>query len=319
MNTLAFPELARFRFCFRAIEPLALPAYSGSAWRGLLGHGLRRTSCVTGAKSCEGCLLLHSCVYARLFESHGGSGDDPRFQRRPHPYALTLLEAGGRRLEEGERMAVELTLVGEAIDALPYLAQAMIQAGRLGMGREHGRFELDGVQQEAGLGSDQWRQLLDEETGRLLLSKPQPMEIPPPTAAAVLELQTPLRIKRRGKLLGPREFQASDFLRALWRRMQDIGRFYGDARQGVELGLPQTRADFFDGSAELRLHWKDWKRFSSRQKAAMQMGGVVGQIHLRGEALEEWWPLIWLGQWLHLGKATSMGLGQYRVVGRPGH
>ena len=318
MNTLAVPRLARFRFRFRAIDPLVLSAYSGSAWRGLLGHGLRRTSCVTGARSCDGCLLLHSCVYARLFESHGGSGDDPRFQRRPHPYALTLLETGRRRLEVGDRMAVELTLVGEAIDALPYLVQAMIQAGRLGMGRQHGCFTLDGVQQEAGFGSDQWREMLDEETGRLLLSNSQPMEITPPAMAVTLNLQTPLRIKRRGKLLGPKEFQASDFLRALWRRLQDIGHFYGDTYQALELALPQARADVFDASADLKLHWKDWKRFSSRQKAAMQMGGVVGQIHLRGEALEEWWPLIWLGQWLHLGKATSMGLGQYRVVGRPG-
>ncbi|MEA3644219.1 MAG: hypothetical protein VBE63_30485, partial [Lamprobacter sp.] len=45
----AFPTLRLERLCFhfQAQEPIRLPTYSGSAWRGLLGHSLRRSVCVT--------------------------------------------------------------------------------------------------------------------------------------------------------------------------------------------------------------------------------------------------------------------------------
>lgn len=41
------------------------------------------------------------------------------------------------------------------------------------------------------------------------------------------------------------------------------------------------------------------------------MSGIVGRAELSGEALAACLPLLWLGQWLHVGKGTSMGLGRY--------
>lgn len=64
----------------------------------------------------------------------------------------------------------------------------------------------------------------------------------------------------------------------------------------------------------------------------MQMGGLLGTVtfensakHLSnakdakfdvlpGEGLAPFWPYIWLGQWTHAGKNTSMGLGKYEIV-----
>jgi CRISPR/Cas system endoribonuclease Cas6 (RAMP superfamily) len=45
------------------------------------------------------------------------------------------------------------------------------------------------------------------------------------------------------------------------------------------------------------------------------MGGLLGRFSLAGEGLEPFWPYLWLGQWTHAGKGTSMGLGQYRIGG----
>ena len=61
-------------------------------------------------------------------------------------------------------------------------------------------------------------------------------------------------------------------------------------------------------------HWKDWQRFSSRQKQAMKLGGAVGFCtleHLPPEIV----PFLIAGQWLHLGKNATFGLGHYRRVG----
>lgn len=66
---LKLPAIGRYRLVLEAKEPLRLPDYSGSAWRGVFGNGLRRTVCATGASSCDGCLLLNHCVYAYVFET----------------------------------------------------------------------------------------------------------------------------------------------------------------------------------------------------------------------------------------------------------
>jgi len=62
-----------------------------------------------------------------------------------------------------------------------------------------------------------------------------------------------------------------------------------------------------------QLRWSDWTRYSSRQKTRMQLGGVTGRFVLSGEGLAEHWPVLWRGQWWHIGKTTSMGLGRYRI------
>jgi len=60
--------LVRLRATLLAQDPLRLPAYAGSTWRSLLGHGLRQAACVTRARTCEGRLLASHCVYPRVFE-----------------------------------------------------------------------------------------------------------------------------------------------------------------------------------------------------------------------------------------------------------
>ena len=60
------------------------------------------------------------------------------------------------------------------------------------------------------------------------------------------------------------------------------------------------------------LHWYDWERYSGRQEARMKMGGLMGGTSFRGD-LAPLWPLIAMGEHLHVGKGTSFGLGKYEV------
>lgn len=313
MNLISLPSINRYRFVFELLSPLVLSEYSGSAWRGLLGHGLRRVSCVTRARTCDGCPLTDSCVYASVFESRSAKSGQGRFQVKPHPFVLTVVESAQRQIAAGENLELEISLFGKANIALPYLVQGMAEGGKLGMGRDHAQFVLTGLRQETVLGSGNWIDVYDLDQGRLSLSSVSPAELPPVPEQVDIELLTPLRMKRKGKLVGPGEFEAADFLRQLWRRVQDIGHFYGDGESAYELLLPTSRADSFE-DANIFLKWHDWTRYSSRQKTAMQMGGVIGQIRLQGESLKDWWPILWMGQWLHLGKATSMGLGYYQLI-----
>jgi hypothetical protein len=58
------------------------------------------------------------------------------------------------------------------------------------------------------------------------------------------------------------------------------------------------------------LRWKDWQRYSSRQKSTMTLGGIVGQVQFTNIP-DLLWPMLYLGQWTHVGKNASFGLGRY--------
>ncbi|MFW8601830.1 CRISPR system precrRNA processing endoribonuclease RAMP protein Cas6 [Desulfobacterota bacterium M19] len=55
------------------------------------------------------------------------------------------------------------------------------------------------------------------------------------------------------------------------------------------------------------------KRYSNRQRQAMMIGGIRGEISYRGEEIAEFIPLLSYCQQTHLGKQTSFGLGRIAV------
>ena len=60
------------------------------------------------------------------------------------------------------------------------------------------------------------------------------------------------------------------------------------------------------------LYWFDWERYSSRQQQTMKLGGLLGTLRLHGD-LAPFGHLLHLGQWLHVGKETTFGLGRYTL------
>ncbi len=307
------PVLFQYSFEFAAIQRIIESSTPGSAWRGLLGHGLRQSACVTRSVSCEGCLLLSGCVYNRIFESYELS-DESRYRKRPHPFVLRVGVGQRRReLQPGDRFGFGLVLFGSARETLPYIIHGMKIAGSLGFGSTKGQFSLVAVRSLSSDGSGCDTVIWRQEDGKMKRADIQPSLPPPPPPLIQIHFETPFRLKERGRLVGPREFTVDHFFKSLWRRSQDIGRFYGGP--GAQDVLPEEKPDGI-GVIEQNLSWFDWRRFSSRQKTVMNMGGIIGSFTLRNdERIAQWWPLIWYGQWLHVGKATSMGLGRYRVIG----
>ncbi|MFL6213004.1 MAG: CRISPR system precrRNA processing endoribonuclease RAMP protein Cas6 [Blastocatellia bacterium] len=102
---------------------------------------------------------------------------------------------------------------------------------------------------------------------------------------------------------------------------------------GIDLNAPRTILAAVHGSVRLDvnyrglidrassvrtrasgLHWRDWKRYSNRQRVKMNMGGFLGRIEYAGEVIQEFIPLIIAGKILHVGTGTSFGLGRYEVI-----
>ncbi len=309
-----YPPITRCRFFFEARDPVRLPPYSGSAWRGLLGHGLRRAVCMTRDTDCRDCLLADDCAYAFLFESPARS---ERAKRRsdhiPPPYILHLQRQGQRTFAAGDILTLEIRLVGRANHHLPYLIHAFDLAGQRGIGRDHARFQVERVE-AAAAGSGPWTTAYADGRMQGPVLRDGPLLFPEASTVTRITLSTPLRIKRLGRLITPATFHIEHFFTALARRIAEMGEHYGDNGQAIH--WPDLLGDRpLPEPLETELRWWDWTRYSSRQKRPMQLGGLIGSLTFAPGALAPWADLLWLGQWLHLGKIPSMGLGAYHLHG----
>ena len=58
--------------------------------------------------------------------------------------------------------------------------------------------------------------------------------------------------------------------------------------------------------------WAEWTRYSSRQGRQMTWDGFTGLATYEGD-LKPFWPYLVFGQWTHVGKGATFGLGKYRL------
>ena len=309
-GAVAIPRigLSRYRLRFEAERELRGGGYRGSAWRGVMGHALKKMVCVTRAQTCAGCLLEESCTYPYVFETptreKGILGRSPA---APHPFVLEVdaLADRGRRQE-----TVGLTVIGRGQQHAAYMIHALGQAGACGLRPDEVPLHLVEVSRESQPGSGRWESAVSEDG--LMTQVGDAAEAPEAPAALEIAFRTPLRMKRDNDLLTPATFRLADLTKALVRRVAMVAEYHGEEIWAPDFKALMAEAERLDWSWK-DLGWKEWTRSSQRQQAEMQMGGIVGRARADGEEWKKWWPLIWLGQWVHAGKATSMGLGRYEV------
>ncbi len=301
--------LAVYRLEFIAQDSVHLPAYAGSAWRGIFGHALKRLVCVTREPSCPPCLLYRSCIYPYVFETPPDPdvGKLRKYPAAPHPYVLRPGPGGAH--PAGATITVDVVLLGHGNRHLPYVIHAFDQAARRGIGQRNERLALKQVLQQTASGA--WRAIYQPGQTLQPLS-PELPEQPACPARLSLQLETPLRIRRAEKLMGPDAFQFGALFSNLLRRVSLLSTFHTDAPLQVDFAA-LSRTSWTIQHRAARLRWHEWVRYSSRQDALLQMGGLAGEIELDGADLEPFWPYLWLGQWTHAGKGAVMGLGRYRI------
>ena len=237
----------------------------------------------------------------------------PPCQNEPSNLPLTISPVPSNcdrvgALPTGALLTLEVTLFGHGNRYLPYVIRAFEQAGERGLGRHHSRVSLQRVEQAT---DNAWQDILTADA-RL---KPLPASVPatPPCPQRLsLILETPLRLKAEGRNLTQDRFQFAPLFSNLLRRISMLTTFHTDTPLATDFaGL--SRAARTVAATRMRLRWHDWTRYSTRQDALMQLGGLLGDIDIAGADLTPFWPYLWLGQWTHAGKATSMGLGRYRI------
>ena len=210
-----------------------------------------------------------------------------------------------REYDPGSRLIVELPLICRGIDYLPYFIFAFGEMGKRGVGRRRGKFELEEVRTKTGTIVYKGGNIYRPEPIRWsdLLGDPLPERV-------TLRFVTPVRIKYRERLCGDLEFHI--LMRSLLRRISLLTFFHCGRElevdfRGLILQAQKVRV------VESNLLWHDWLRYSHRQRARLKLGGLMGEMTFEGN-LEPFWPFLKLGEWIHVGKGTSFGLGRYRIL-----
>ncbi len=306
--------LASYRLRIRARDDLLMPEYAGSAWRGVFGHALKASVCVTRQHDCAACALYRSCVYSYIFETPRPETSDRMrlYPYVPHPFVLAPAWPGPRTIAAGDPGRLEFRLFGRAVDHLPYVLHAFVQAGLRGIGQRRGRYDVVDLEWQPVSESGPWRSVYRD--GRLTTTIGADMvAIPPvPDGDLLIRFETPLRLQVDGRPCAPESLRFEHLLRSLMRRVGMLAYFHADDEVVADFRTLAARASEVEW-LERRLEWADWRRYSSRQRRSMKLGGLLGECRLDGTGLEPFWPLLWVGQWTHVGKATSMGLGRYRL------
>lgn len=303
--------IARYRLRFSMPQGLKLPEYAGSLLRGQFGAALRRTACMTGAKTCPGCPLVRTCPYPAIFETPAPESHPlQRFSQVPNPYVIEPPPFGTRWVAAGDCLEFGVVLMGRALGQLPLVAYALQRAFRHGVGSERFVGELEDIVWER---DDAAQSVWDAEGGSILSHVPG-VEVPhlPGVRHARLAIATPLRLQSQGRPLGPDAVTPRRLLTTLLRRASLLFEMHADWPGIVgDAAALARRAEALTESRDLR--WREWTRFSSRQQLEMTLGGVVGDWRLEGDLgpLALW---LWLGQWLHIGKNATMGMGRYSLT-----
>lgn len=304
---------SRFEFECRWSQASSLPAFPGSLLRGALGHSLKKVVCALKHQQCESCLLKRQCLYARIFENKLTTSEPLNLSSLPHPYVIEWHPDIARSYMQGELFRFSLVLMGQTIEALPYFIYAIDRMGKDGLGKSGAEGKRNQMVLEKVYCGEQLLYSYENQELSAEIPHQQVSLEPCPDQQPVRELQlnliTPFRVKKEGKYTMEIDFPL--LMQSIIRRLESLWVCYGDEAPVFDRDklMSQTRTVT---SARSDLHWKDQPRYSSRQSSKMQLGGVCGTIDFKGD-IAPLMPYIKAAEQVHIGKATSFGLGRVSI------
>jgi hypothetical protein len=313
-----------FEFTWRAQEDARLPRFKGSVVRGAWGQAFKRIVCVRPDGQCEPCAVRQRCSYPYVFET-SPPPDVPAFRRQryaPHPYVLEPPLDEKEHYAAGESVTFGLLLLGRAVLSLPHVILAAEWAGRAGIGRGRARFALETVRTREAHGESS---VIYDGASRRFLWEPRELRLDelvrvrqqrfhaPPTDRVRLRFLTPTRVRAGGDLQGELPFDL--LIRSLLRRLWQLVLVHGDDVPTLDHRALLDRARSVP-TVRHALLWRDWERYSHRQRTKMRLGGLIGEVEyaLDAEARAELLPLLFAGELLHVGSGTTFGLGRYEIL-----
>lgn len=293
----SFP-VVRYRITARITRAARLGAYAGSTFRGIFGHALKAIACELPERdTCKECPLRQACTYSRLFEP--APAPQALFANEPPPVPYIIEPPTGGDYAPGQTLVFHVILLGEAIPLLPWVLSAFRRGLQNGFGDRHlGSADIEHV-----------ADCLPEPHNEGAVAKNLSLPTTTMPFDATLAFVTPVRLQQQGRPIAPEQATPAVVLPSLvWRVLQ---------LQSCHTGFPASREtgkQWLEGIEGLpwagSLSPQSLGRRSQRQQAFMEFDVLSGSWQVYGLP-PHWLPLLYLGQWVHVGRGASFGLGQY--------
>lgn len=295
--------LSKHTFYLTALEDMLLPTNKASMLRGGFGNIFRRLNCINKKnKTCTNCPIKETCAYSYIFET-------TEFSQKPRPYIIEVPFNDKRSFKKGETIKFTIVLLGKAINYLPHFIFTFIELGKKGLTKKQYKFELEKV-----IDADDSIVFQDNKIvkkGKVLswdeILKNTKLNI---INKLTLNFITPLRLSENNDLVSNVSF--SLIIKKLLKRINDICKFHCNKFDKIEDKPFIEKAKNIDVVLN-NLKWKDWIRYSNRQKTKMTFGGLLGNITFKGN-FEDFLPYIILGSYIHIGKNCTFGQGKYEII-----
>ena len=307
-------KIGVFSLTIQFTEKAQLPPFKGSTLRGGFGTAFKKTVCAERGRSCDDCILRGKCIYSVVFESPVDKNNKllKGMTFAPHPFIIEPPITEKEFFSPEDELEFKIILFGKYIDNLVYFVHSFMKLGRLGLGKGRADFKVLSVKDYISN-----RELFFSDTSTLsgdfaslqtadILNSNTPHNI----NNIIINFETPARIKYEGHYIDNLPFNV--FWKNISRRVRTLSSLYCNDLMNIEWNQLLKLSENIQ-TKDSSLTWKDWRRYSHRQKSKMNFGGLVGTVTYSGP-LDLFFPFIKLGQFLHIGKNTSFGLGKYNIV-----
>ncbi|HEY2018104.1 MAG TPA: CRISPR system precrRNA processing endoribonuclease RAMP protein Cas6, partial [Bryobacteraceae bacterium] len=271
-------EFYRFRFQFRAIDPVHFPAGKGAnAIRGAFGLVLRD--------------MVDAPAYARLFEpGTGAAGQRPSgLADWPRPFLFRAAHLDGLTISPGTGFSFDVHVFDVRQPTLPHLRNAFDVIADKGLGARRGRAQLERVEQ---LDISDCPQLVEDQP-----LPPAVIRFDPdsePVDRVRVRFLTPTELKSGGDIASKPEFPI--LFGRLRDRLSTLRSLYGAGPMEVDFQAMGARS----GSVRLEhceLTWERVARRSGRTGQVHSIGGFTGEATYGGP-LAEFLPWLQAARWV---------------------
>ncbi len=290
-------------------------SFPGSVIHGIIGFRLKDLSCVVKHRDCQKCFLAQTCAYGLLYESPVPP-DSKRmrlYPQTPHPIRITVYPWDKPVLAAGDTFDIGITLYGKAaaysLMVLLSLEKSLAEGVGKAKANSRGKAGILKISDSLGNCSISWEELKIEY--RNIAEPRQLSEISAGghSGNVTLNFRSPLKITVNEKITfrpQPRDIAAN-----LLRRIDNLSAFYGQSQidsQAYDLIGVAENVEYASSLKRIEAI-----RYSSRQKKTISLSGALGSITIRS-CPPELTRLFKMGEYIGIGKGTTMGLGDYRVV-----
>jgi len=292
----------RLDFSIQFAKPVVFENFSVFLFRSLLGKELFRLICPFKKKICDSCSLRFKCAYSYVFESPVTKDNPILFGRNfaSHPFVMST-DVGVNK--STETLKLTMLLIGDAAEYIPIIFWSLIRAGQHGIFKARVPFKINALFINGQSAYDGEKLSMPKEKHCWTLNESPEQR----KGQLFLEFLTPVRFKKDGRYIKQLSFE--DVIQAALRRLEILSATYGSL-EFKKIAFPQFVLEHEHG----QMSWKDYDRWSARQKQKMRMGGSVGLLTASGVFSQTCLSLLEGAQLFHIGKNTSFGLGKIKYT-----